>query len=306
MEPPEKKGVNMPKIGIVISNYNGWRDTRVCLESLRHQTFRDFEVILLDDASTDDSVQQLGGMLDDNVVFLPQTRNQGFAAINNLGIRRALADGADWVMLLNNDTACAPDMLETLLRQTPPDGVSCPKMLFMDLPDEIWFAGGTLDRKTGKVVHLGGHAKDGPDFSRKKQVGFITFCCVLLPRKVIEAVGYLDESLFMYCEDVDYCIRLTDAGVPMWYLPDAVLHHKAGGTAGGMLSVYYITRNTLTLRCRGRSAAFRRLAGTLAALKGGLRCLAAAALGHHKGRSYGEWRGAVDFLKGRTGRMPAP
>ena len=306
MEPPEKKGAVMPKIGIVISNYNGWRDTRVCLESLRHQTFRDFEVILLDDASTDDSVQQLGGMLDDNVVFLPQTRNQGFAAINNLGIRRALADGADWVMLLNNDTACAPDMLETLLRQTPPDGVSCPKMLFMDLPDEIWFAGGTLDRKTGKVVHLGGHAKDGPDFSRKKQVGFITFCCVLLPRKVIEAVGYLDESLFMYCEDVDYCIRLTDAGVPMWYLPDAVLHHKAGGTAGGMLSVYYITRNTLTLRCRGRSAAFRRLAGTLAALKGGLRCLAAAALGHHKGRSYGEWRGAVDFLKGRTGRMPAP
>lgn len=306
MEPPEKKGVNMPKIGIVISNYNGWRDTRVCLESLRHQTFRDFEVILLDDASTDDSVQQLSGMLDDNVVFLPQTRNQGFAAINNLGIRRALADGADWVMLLNNDTACAPDMLETLLRQTPPDGVSCPKMLFMDPPDEIWFAGGTLDRKTGKVVHLGGHAKDGPDFSRKKQVGFITFCCVLLPRKVIEAVGYLDESLFMYCEDVDYCIRLTDAGVPMWYLPDAVLHHKAGGTAGGMLSVYYITRNTLTLRCRGRSAAFRRLSGTLAALKGGLCCLAAAALGHHKGRSYGEWRGAVDFLKGRTGRMPAP
>ena len=209
-------------------------------------------------------------------------------------------------MLLNNDTACAPDMLETLLQQTPPDGVSCPKMLFMDPPDEIWFAGGTLDRKTGKVVHLGGHAKDGPDFSRKKQVGFITFCCVLLPRKVIEAVGYLDESLFMYCEDVDYCIRLTDAGVPMWYLPDAVLHHKAGGTAGGMLSVYYITRNTLTLRCRGRSAAFRRLAGILAALKGGLCCLAAAALGHHKGRSYGEWRGAVDFLKGRTGRMPAP
>ena len=296
----------MPNVGIVISNYNGWQDTVQCLESLQKQTYRDFEIILLDDASTNDSVQQLQKHLTENTVFLPQEANSGFAAVNNVGMRRALADGCDWVLLLNNDTVVAPDFLETLLRQTPQGAVSCPKMLFLNPPDEIWFAGGTLDRKTGKVVHLGGHAKDGPDFSRKKQVGFITFCCVLLPRKVIETVGYLDESLFMYCEDVDYCIRLTDAGVPMWYLPDAVLHHKAGGTAGGMLSVYYITRNTLTLRCRGRSAAFRRLAGTLAALKGGLCCLAAAALGHHKGRSYGEWRGAVDFLKGRTGRMPAP
>lgn len=295
----------MPKVGIIISNYNGWQDTLACLESLRAQTFRDFEVVLLDDASTDDSVERLRDAVDSRVVFLPQAQNAGFAAVNNLGIRRALDDGADWVLLLNNDTVCAPDMLEKLLEQTPPDAVSCPKMLFMDPPDEIWFAGGTLDRATGKVVHLGGHAKDGPAFSEKKQVGFITFCCVLLPRPVIERVGYLDEDLFMYCEDVDYCIRLTDAGVAMWYLPDAVLHHKAGGTAGGMLSVYYITRNTLTLRCRGRSAAYRRAAGILAALKGGACCLAAAALGHRKGRSYGEWRGAVDFLKGRTGRMPS-
>lgn len=296
----------MPKVGIVISNYNGWQDTLVCLESLRRQTFRDFEVILLDDASTDDSVQRLRDVLDDNVVFLPQERNQGFAAVNNLGMRRALADGADWVMLLNNDTACAPDMLEMLLRETPPDTVSCPKMLFMDPPDEIWFAGGTLNRKTGKVVHLGGHKKDGPAFSRKKLVSFITFCCVLFPRSAIEKAGYLDEDLFMYCEDVDYCIRLTDAGVPLLFIPDAVLHHKAGGTAGGMLSVYYITRNTLALRCRGRSALFCRSAGTLAALKGGFLCLCAAVLGHRKGRSYGEWRGAVDFLKGRTGPMPRP
>ena len=293
----------MPKLGIVISNYNGWQDTLSCLDSLRQQTFRDFEVLLLDDASTDDSVERLRDVGDERVIFLPQKQNRGFAAVNNIGIRRALQDGAEWIMLLNNDTACAPDMLEKLLAQTPPESVSCPKMLFMDPPDEIWFAGGTLERKTSKVVHLGGHAKDGPAFSEKKQVGFITFCCVLFPRSVVEKVGYLNEDLFMYCEDVDYCIRLTDAGIPMWYLPDAVLHHKAGGTAGGMLSVYYITRNTLTLRCRGRSTSFRRLAGTLAALKGGACCLAAAALGHHKGRSYGEWRGAVDFLRGKTGRM---
>ena len=197
----------MPKVGIVISNYNGWQDTLVCLDSLQKQAYKDFEIILLDDASPNDSVAQLQDKLPANTVFLPQEQNLGFAAVNNVGMRRALADGCDYVLLLNNDTAVAPDMLETLLRETPAGAVSCPKMLFMNPPDEIWFAGGTLDPTTGKVKHLGGHAKDGPTFAQKQQVSFITFCCVLLPRAVIEQVGYLDETLFMYCEDVDYCIR---------------------------------------------------------------------------------------------------
>ena len=227
----------------------------------------------------------------------------GFAAANNLGIRQALADGADAVLLLNNDTVCAPDMLERLLQETPPGAVSCPKMLFMDPPDEIWFAGGTLDRRTAAVTHEGGHAKDGPAYSEKKQVSFITFCCVLLPRAVVERVGYLDEDLFMYCEDVDYCIRLADASVPLWYIPQARLWHKAGGTAGGMLSVYYITRNTLYLRCRGHSKRYRFILGAKEIILGGISCAAAALLGHRHGRSYGRWRGAVDFLRGRTGRI---
>ena len=293
----------MPKIGIVISNYNGWQDTLKCLDSLKEQTFQDFEVVLLDDASTNDSVQQLAPHLAENVAFLPQKTNCGFAAANNIGIRRALEDGARWVLLLNNDTVCAPDMLERLMQDTPEGAVSCPKMLFLAQPDEIWFAGGTLERSTGKVEHLGGHCKDGPEFSQKKQVNFITFCCVLLPRQVIEQVGLLDEELFMYCEDVDYCMRLGDAGVPMWYLPDAKLWHKAGGTAGGMLSVYYITRNTLYLKCRGRSESYRRFQAAKAVVRGAVSSFAAALLGHKKGRSYGYYCGAKDFAKKRTGRI---
>ena len=293
----------MPQVGIVISNYNGWQDTVRCLESLDKQTFRDFEIILLDDASTNDSVQQLGRHLTANTVFLPQRENTGFAAVNNLGMRRALADGCDWVLLLNNDTVAAPDFVETLLRETPAGAVSCPKMLFMDPPDEIWFAGGTLDRVTGKVKHLGGHAKDGPAFAEKKQVSFITFCCVLLPRQVIEQVGFLDETLFMYCEDVDYCIRLADAGVPLWFLPDAKIWHKAGGSAGGMLSVYYITRNTLYLTCKGKSRLYCRARTVGPLFTGAARYALTKMLGRKKGRSYGAFRGALDFWRGRMGRM---
>lgn len=293
----------MPNVGIVISNYNGWQDTVQCLESLQKQTYRDFEIILLDDASTNDSVQQLQKHLTENTVFLPQEANSGFAAVNNVGMRRALADGCDWVLLLNNDTVVAPDFLETLLQETPAGAVSCPKMLFLDPPDEIWFAGGELDRATGKVKHLGGHEKDGPAFAEKKQVSFITFCCVLLPRQVVEEVGFLDETLFMYCEDVDYCIRLADAGVPLWFLPDARIWHKAGGSAGGMLSVYYITRNTLYLTCKGKSALQIRARTLPVLISGAARYALTKLLGRKKGRSYGAFRGALDFWRGRMGRM---
>ena len=293
----------MPKVGIVISNYNGWQDTVQCLQRLEKQTYRDFEIILLDDASPNDSVERLREHLPPNTVFLPQQQNQGFAAVNNIGMRRALADGCDWALLLNNDTVAAPDFLETLLRQTPEGAVSCPKMLFMDPPDEIWFAGGELDRATGRVRHLGGHQKDGPAFAQAKQVNFITFCCVLLPRAVIERVGYLDETLFMYCEDVDYCMRLGDAGVPLWFLPDARIWHKAGGSAGGMLSVYYITRNTLYLTCKGKSRAYARRKTVVPLLTGAARYGLTKLLGRRKGRSYGAFRGALDFWRGRMGRM---
>lgn len=293
----------MPNVGIVISNYNGWQDTVQCLESLQRQTYRDFEIILLDDASTNDSVQQLQKHLPENTVFLPQAANIGFAAANNVGMRRALADGCDWVVLLNNDTTAAPDFLERLLAETPVGAVSCPKMLFMDPPDEIWFAGGELNPATGQVKHLGGHQKDGPAFAQKKQVSFITFCCVLLPRQVIEQVGFLDETLFMYCEDVDYCLRLAEAGVPLWFLPEARIWHKAGGSAGGVLSVYYITRNTLYLTCKGKSAAYARAKTVLPLVTGAARYALTKALGRKKGRSYGAYRGALDFWRGKMGRM---
>ena len=97
--------------------------------------------------------------------------------------------------------------------------------------------------------------------------------------------------------------RLAQAGVPMWCLPDAVIHHKAGGSAGGMLSVYYSTRNTLYLTCKGKSAAYAKLKTILPLLTGAARYALTKLLGRKKGRSYGAFRGAVDFWNGKMGRM---
>ena len=117
----------MPKVGIVISNYNGWQDTLVCLDSLQKQTFTDFEVILIDDASPNDSVAQLQNKLPPNTVFLPQERNVGFAAANNIGMRRALDDGCDFALLLNNDTSVRPDFLGKAAGRDPCGGGQLPE-----------------------------------------------------------------------------------------------------------------------------------------------------------------------------------
>ena len=130
---------------------------------------------------------------------------------------------------------------------------------------------------------------------------------MLLPRAVIEQVGYLDETLFMYCEDVDYCIRLGQAGVPLWFLPDAKLWHRAGGSAGGhAVGVLHHPQHAV-FDLQGKIPRLREEAKPCCRLlTGAARYALTKALGRKKGRSYGAYRGAVDFWNGKMGRMEPP
>ena len=274
-----------------------------CLQSLQKQTFTDFEIILLDDASPNDSVAQLGAHLPANTVFLPQSQNLGFAAANNVGIRRALADGCDWVLLLNNDTVAAPDFLQNLLANTPAGAVSCPKMLFMDPPDEIWFAGGALDRATARSSTWAATKRTGRrSRSQSRSVSSPSAACCCRAPSSSASVFWTKRCSCTARTSTTACAWATPA-CRCGFLPQARIWHKAGGSAGGMLSVYYITRNTLYLTCKGKSKAYARVktVGPLAA--GAARYALTKLLGRKKGRSYGAWRGALDFWRGKMGRM---
>ena len=161
--------VTMPKVGIVISITTAGRIRWSVWTACKSRRYKDVEIILLDDASPNDSVAQLQDKLPANTVFLPQEQNLGFAAVNNVGMRRALADDCDYVLLLNNDTAVAPDMLETLLRETRRVASELPKMLFMNPPDEIWFAGGTLDPLPVRWKHLGATIRTVPPLPKSSR-----------------------------------------------------------------------------------------------------------------------------------------
>ncbi len=247
-------------LAIVICNYNGKSDTVKCLESLNKSSYRNFEVYLVDDCSDNDEEKLDKSFMSEyrdkyfysiDVVYTPE--NMGFAGANNIGISQALKNGPRYIALLNNDTIVEEDTLEILVSRLNNSSrtVVAPKILSMDKESKIWSAGGRLDDKLKIPVNIGAGCDDDGSYDTEKECFFLPFCACIIPAEVFsEGVGMLDESYYMYSEDVDYCIRLQRAGYSLLYIPEARIFHKGGasGVSDGSDSLYYSVRNECILR----------------------------------------------------------
>lgn len=238
-------------IHIILVNYNGWEDTVECIRSLKKSTYTDYEILVVDNGSTDDSAARLRELAGDRVVLLEAGDNLGFSGGNNVGIRYAQAHGAEYILLLNNDTLVTPDTLERLLEAAKrhDDGaVITAKILYASRPEVIWYAGGRFDGRTGRTEHTGIHETDVGQYDTEKRVSFISGCCMLIPAAVLDNVGPMEEDYFLYCEDLDYCCRIAEAGYSMVYAPAAVVYHKVSASTGQASDTvtYYTVRN----KCR--------------------------------------------------------
>lgn len=242
------------KLAIVIANYNGRKDTLECLESLGRSLYKDFFVVLVDDGSDnrklaiDNTIESYG--IDLEVVELKN--NRGFAAANNVGIKRALEQGPEYIMLLNNDTVTEPDMLDGLMEQAAPKKVVAPLILRYDDRQLIWAAG--LNYVPEFMIYSNGFA-DKDISAIKDQPGkceAVSFCACIIPSGAFDEAGYLDEAFYMYDEDVDYCMRLKKAGYDFEYIKKAVVYHKAGAAGVGQRysGLYYGLRNESYIRAR--------------------------------------------------------
>ena len=292
----------MPKIGIVISNYNGWQDTLVCLDSLQKQTYKDFEIILLDDASPNDSVAQLQDKLPANTVFLPQAQNMGFAAVNNVGMRRALADGCDYVLLLNNDTEVTEDTLHYLRETLDNDrsiGAVCPKIRFFAPPQHIQFAGYTpLTRITLRNALIGFGEPDDGRYDTPHDTPYAHGAAMMVRRETLEKAGPMPEIYFLYYEELDWSVRIREQGRRIVYDPRCTVFHKESATTGQQspLRSYCLTRNRLLFAWRNLRGGARLLSVAyqlcIAAPKN-----AVSALAHRRGDlAKAVCRGVRDFF----------
>jgi len=213
-------------VSCVVVNWNGVADTLACLASLMAQNYPSLRVIVVDNGSTDDSVARIRETFP-AVVVVEAGKNLGFAGGCNAGIDRALADGTDFVWLLNNDTVAPPDTCGKLLAkatQEPMAGLIGSVLYYMDDPGKVQaWGGGNLTVWRGRSSHFLAPTELGP-------TSYLTFASVLIPREVLLRVGVLYEGFFMYWDDGDFALRVTAAGYGLAVAEDTAVLHKEGGS----------------------------------------------------------------------------
>lgn len=236
-------------VAIILVNFNGSDDTIECILSLEGQTYQDYQIIVVDNCSTDNSIEHLKlAQQEHRFALLRAKENKGFSAGNNIGIKYAKEHNADYFWLLNNDTLVEPDTLDKLVSgfsNSSKCGATIGKIYYEKDRTMIWYAGGSINPHTSRTEHWNYGKKDKGEVTGLQKVTFATGCCLFISRQVLEKVGLLDESYFLYEEDAEYSFRICEAGFDILYLPDAVIYHKVSASTGqtSPLSQYYTMRN---------------------------------------------------------------
>ncbi|MFQ5706469.1 MAG: glycosyltransferase family 2 protein [bacterium] len=232
-----------PLVYIIVLTWNGKADTLACLSSLEKIEYSNWRICLVDNASTDGTVAAVRSSFR-RVEIIENSENLRFATGNNVGIEYALKQGADYVLLLNNDTRVAEDFLTRLVEVAESDGhigMAGSKIYHFDRPDLIWSAGGTISFWRGEIAHRGLRKHDAQKYNETQDVAYLTGCTLLVKRGVIEQVGLLDPAYFIYTEDADWCERTRRAGYRLVYVPESKVWHKVSATSGGGLSPFKVT-----------------------------------------------------------------
>jgi len=242
--------VKLPQVTIIVLNWNGLNDTLDCLESLGQLDYQNYEAVVVDNGSVDGSVLVIRERFP-GVTIIENGENLGYAGGNNVGLRYAMAQGADYALLLNNDTVVDPAFLRILVdavEAEPAVGIAGPTICYHERPDVIWSAGGSIDWQRGSTRMVGLDERDEGQFGAEpRTVDFVTGCAILVRRTVMEQVGLLDERFFAYYEETEWCVRVARAGYKILHVPLAQIWHKISPSAqaDSPLVHYYMTRNRL-------------------------------------------------------------
>lgn len=281
MDASLKNSIN-PNVSIILLNWNGWKDTLECLKSLEDLNYPNYHLILVDNASKDDSLLRIRNYYNsengikevveicsnnletieidpnsyvnsnklENLILIKTNENYGFTGGNNIALKFAQHKlKPDYYLLLNNDTIVEPEFLKNMINSVykfDNVGFAGPKIYYYksgEVSNLLSFTGGTINLNTSEPRPAGKDEKDHGQYDKDKIVDYVEGSCMLVSYELGEAVGFFNQDYFTYWEEIDWCIRSKKLGFNTIYTHDAKIWHKCYGSDVGTLSLYYMIRN---------------------------------------------------------------
>lgn len=239
-----------PKIFIIVLNWNGKNDTLECLASLRKLAYGNFQTVVVDNGSKDGSVEVIRQQFSE-ITLIETRENLGFAEGNNVGIRHALKNEADAILLLNNDTVADPQMLDAFassMNEHPYAGILGAKIYLFEERNKFDHLGGRWNAKKASFDLIGlRQVDDGKNWEKMEAVDYVCGAALLARREVFETVGLLEPKFFLIWEESDFCFRAKKAGFNTMTCPKAIIWHKVSASmvGGKPHSTYFWWRNRL-------------------------------------------------------------
>ena len=245
-------------VSIIIVNYNKKQDTIDCLKSLKNQTYKNFEILLVDNSSKYNSFLELKRELkqfkENLEIFLIRSEvNLYFAGGNNKALKKAKGE---YICLLNNDTIVLPDFIEKMvdfLEKNPDAGMISPKIKVYKNKNYLWYAGAFVNLRKANVSVLRGRYELDPQNQKYNEIELTDYAAgtaLFLKKEVIDKVGLLDEIFFMYFEETDWNLRAKKKGYKIYYVPTTIIYHNVTPILNKkalLLKQFFIKRNSQIL-----------------------------------------------------------
>ena len=219
-------------VNIFVLNWNGENIIGDCLESLLNAKYKNKNIIVIDNGSSDDSIKYIHQKFP-SIQIIPIKENLKYSKGNNFGFKKV--EKSDFSIFLNNDTIVDPNFISNIIDPFNHDkdiAQVAPKILY-DNSKLIWYAGGRVKLWLGLIYHIGIRKKDQSKFHLKREIDYASGCCFAVRSKIFESIGMFDESFEMYCEDVDLSLMIKKSGKKVIYAPKSIIWHKVSYSIGG-------------------------------------------------------------------------
>ena len=247
----------MEKIGLVTITYNSEKVIEPFLACVWKQTYNNIELYVIDNASTDTTLSIIAKQKDPRLKVIKNQSNFGVAKANNQGIRKAIDDGCDQVLIINNDVEFEEALIEKLLKVQLEENISLvsPKMMFYSNKNLIWYAGSWFDKWRGYLpLDRGMKQIDDGQFDEIMEVEYAPTCCLLIKKQVFQDVGFMDEKYFVYFDDTDFLYRVWKNGKHRtYYVPNIEFYHKVGSLTNSFKKKRKIYRGDFFLKQNTRN-----------------------------------------------------